>query len=338
MDQTPHPSMVTADHVAARAGVSRWTVARAFKKDASISDKTRSKVMEAAEALGYVPDLMAASLASDRSNLVALLVDDFDNPHKLVMLERLTRILRGEGIDTLLINMLNAEEAPEALLAASQRRVDAAVVIGTQFDEPTLRMALGARRVKQLIIFARASRMPNTTSICCDDVRAMIEITDHVIARGYRRPLFLAGPNTESTRLMRKETFLQRWSECVGGSEPCVVHVQHYNMAEAYSGLLSALAGIRPADLPDVILCENDVLALGAMDAVRQGLGLRIPEDIAITGFDDIPLAGSPQYNLTTYRQPISDMVKALARVLSGPKAVQHDIFLPGSFVARSST
>lgn len=338
MDQTPHPSMVTADHVAVRAGVSRWTVARAFKKDASISQKTRSKVMEAAEALGYVPDLMAASLASDRSNLVALLVDDFDNPHKLVMLERLTRILRGEGIDTLLINMLNAEEAPEALLAASQRRVDAAVVIGTQFDEPTLRMALGARRVKQLIIFARASRMPNTTSICCDDVAAMIEITDHVIARGYRRPLFLAGPNTESTRLMRKETFLQRWHESVGGPEPRVVHVQHYNMAEAYSGLLAELDVSASTVLPDVILCENDVLALGAMDAVRQGLGLRVPQDIAITGFDDIPLAGSPQYNLTTFRQPISDMVRALAAILNSPKVSPQDLFLPGRFIARAST
>lgn len=338
MDQTLPPAFVTADDVAARAGVSRWTVARAFKKDASISDKTRIKVMAAAETLGYVPDLMAASLASDRSNLVALLVDDFDNPHKLVMLERLTRILRGEGIDTLLINMLNAEEGPEALLAASQRRVDAAVVIGTQFDEPTLRMALGARRVKQLIIFARASRMPNTASICCDDVSAMQEITAHVIARGYRRPLFLAGPNTESTRLMRKETFLQHWQAHIGGDEPRVIHVPHYNMAEAYSGLLSELKMLGPEKRPDVILCENDVLALGAMDAIRHGLGLRIPQDIAVTGFDDIPLAGSPQYDLTTFRQPISDMVRALAKLLNAPKTAPQDVFLPGQFVARSST
>ena len=90
-------TVVTADQVAERAGVSRWTVARAFKKDASISSAARARVLQAAEALGYVPDLLASSLASDRSNLVALLVDDFDNPHKLVMLERLTRILRAEG-------------------------------------------------------------------------------------------------------------------------------------------------------------------------------------------------------------------------------------------------
>ncbi|MFQ8433899.1 LacI family DNA-binding transcriptional regulator, partial [Amaricoccus sp. W119] len=119
---------VTADEVAALAGVSRWTVARAFKKDASISAKSRRKVMEAAEQLGYVPDLLAASLASDRSNLVALMLDDFENPHKLVMLERLTRVLTRAGFGVLLVNMLD-DDASTALISASQRRVDASVVI-----------------------------------------------------------------------------------------------------------------------------------------------------------------------------------------------------------------
>ena len=120
------PSAVTADEVADLAGVSRWTVNRAFKRGASISEKNRKKVLEAAERLGYVPDLLAASLGSDRSNLVALLVDDFSNPHKLVMMERLTRILRKNGWDTLLINTLDENDASAALLSASQRRVDAA--------------------------------------------------------------------------------------------------------------------------------------------------------------------------------------------------------------------
>ena len=88
---------VTADDVAIAAGVSRWTVNRAFKKDASISAKSREKVMSAAQALGYIPDLSASALASTRSNLVALLVDDFANPHKLVMMDCLTRALRGRG-------------------------------------------------------------------------------------------------------------------------------------------------------------------------------------------------------------------------------------------------
>lgn len=326
--------LITADDVAARAGVSRWTVARAFKKDAPISAKTRARVMEAAEALGYVPDLAAAALAGERSNLVALLVDDFDNPHKLVMLECLTRVLRGEGIDTLLINMLGGAEGPQALLSASQRRVDAAVVIGTQFDEPTLRAALGARRVRQLIIFARASRLADTVSICCDDVSAMEALVDHVIARGYRKPLFLAGPDTESTRLLRKDMFLRLWVERQGGAAK-VVHVARYAMGVAHEGLLAALKG---QDLPDVVLCETDILALGAMQAIRQGLGLRIPQDIAVTGFDDIPLAADPGFDLTTLRQPMEEMAAALLRILRAPKAENTDVYLPGRLIQRGST
>lgn len=336
-DQHQTNGIVTADDVAAMAGVSRWTVARAFKKEGAISAKSRVLVMAAAERLGYVPDLSAAALASDRSNLVALLVDDFDNPHKLVMLERLTRILREAGYGTLLVNMLGEKDAPEALLTASQRRVDAAVLIGTQFDESMRRTALGARRVKKLVVFARMSSRPDTLSIGCDDVAAMEEVTRHVLAKGYLRPLFLAGPDTESTRLFRKETFLRVWAAERGGPVPAVVHARSYSTADGRHCAITYLQSCPKDQLPDVIICENDVLALGAMDAVRGDLGLSVPSDIAITGFDDIPLASSPTYDLTTYRQPITEMVHALVRRLDAEGNAPQSIVIKGKFVARGS-
>lgn len=336
-DQYQTNQIVTADDVAAMAGVSRWTVARAFKKEGSISAKSRILVMQAAERLGYVPDLSAAALASDRSNLVALLVDDFDNPHKLVMLERLTRILREAGYGTLLVNMLGEKDAPEALLTASQRRVDAAVLIGTQFDESIRRTALGARRVKKLVVFARTSSRPDTLSIGCDDVAAMEEVTRHVLAKGYQRPLFLAGPDTESTRLFRKETFLRVWAAERGSPTPSVIHARSYSTADGRDCAITHLRSCTKDQLPDVIICENDVLALGAMDAVRGDLGLSVPSDIAITGFDDIPLASSPTYDLTTYRQPITAMVHALVRLLETDGSASQSIVIQGKFVARGS-
>lgn len=337
-DDMHNEGIVTADEVAALAGVSRWTVARAFKKEGSISPKSRKRVMEAAEKLGYVPDLSAAALASDRSNLVALLVDDFDNPHKLVMLERLTRILREAGYGTLLVNMLGEHDAPDALLTASQRRVDAAVLIGTQFDESLRRTALGARRVKKVVVFARMGTDPDTLSIGCDDVAAMEEVTRHVLSRGYQKPLFLAGPDTESTRLFRKETFLRIWEAERGGPPPPVIHARSYSPAHGRDCALSYIQTLLPDQRPDVILCENDVLALGAMDAVRGDLRLRVPQDIAITGFDDIPLASSPNYDLTTYRQPITDMVHALVRLLDSDGNAPLRTVLAGKFVPRGST
>jgi len=327
---------VTAEDVAELAGVSRWTVNRAFKKDSSISEKSRKKVREAAEHLGYVPDLLAASLASDRSNLVALLVDDFSNPHKLVMMERLTRILRKNGWDTLLVNTLDEDDASAALLNASQRRVDAAVLIGIQFNDQVIATALGARRVRKLIVFARSSENPNTISICCDDRAAMATIADYVMQGGYRKPLFLAGPQTSSAHLLRKETFLTRWRE-VKGTEPDFTSVDKYDPLLAYEHVSKYLAGMNAEDRPDILVCENDALAMGAVDAIRYELDLRIPEDIAVTGFDDVPQASSPHYKLTTYRQPISAMVEGLVQVLQGdPETTNLNQFY-GHLVVRES-
>lgn len=140
------------------------------------------------------------------------------------------------------------------------------------------------------------------------------------------------------TRLFRKETFLRVWEAERGGPVPPVIHANSYSPTDGRDCALAYLRTLPPDQRPDVILCENDVLALGAMDAVRGDLRLRVPDDIAITGFDDIPLASSPNYNLTTYRQPITDMVHALVRLLDSDGKAPLRTVLPGRFVQRGST
>ncbi len=333
-EQATGSGQITADDVAKVAGVSRWTVTRAFKKDASISPRARAKVLQAAEALGYAPDLQAASLASDRSNLVALVLDDFENPHKLVMLEQLTKSLRRAGYGTLLVNMLDGDDASSALISASQRRVDAAVVIGTRFDDDLLETARASKRVRKLIVFARISRNPETISISCQDDEAMRVIGAHLLERGRTRPVFLAGPDSQSAMLNRKETFLNYWAER-SGAVPPVIHADRYAASSATDAVMRLFTERTGADRPDVVICENDVLALGAMDALRHNLRLRVPEDVAVTGFDDIPLAGSPAYSITTFRQPIPEMAEALVAILDGK--THSDVQIEGVFVARQS-
>jgi Transcriptional regulators len=327
---------ITADDVAIAAGVSRWTVNRAFKKDASISPKTRDKVMKAAQELGYVPDLRAVALASDRSNLVALLIDDFTNPHKLVMLERLTRVLRSRGWDTLLVNTLNREDAGPALLNASQRRVDATILIGIQFDDEVLEAAHGARRFKKLIIFARTSQNPDTISIAVDDEAATREIAQYVMDRGYKKPLYLAGPRTVSAHLRRKETFIDVWRGQFG-VEPEAVSVAAYDPILASEVLAETLGKRSRDDYPDIVVCENDALAMGCIDILRHRFRLRIPEDIAVIGFDDVPQAESPNYRLTTYRQPLTEMANYLVDVLESVETSELNRTFIGRLVPRES-
>lgn len=326
----------TADDVAALAGVSRWTVNRAFKKDASISTKSREKVMKAAETLGYVPDLLAASLAADRTNLVALLVDDFANPHKLVIIERLTRILREAGYDTLLVNTGDGENTSAALLNASQRRVDAAVLIGVSFNDKSLKTALGARRVKKLIVFARLSSNENTISLCCDDPAAISTLTEHVLAGGYKSPLFVAGPQTSSAHLQRKETFLSRW-EAATGHRPGFVAAERYDPKMAYAVVVEFIKNTPAEQRPDILVCENDALAMGAIDAIKYEFGMSVPNDIAVTGFDDVPQAAGPQYELTTYRQPLTQMANTLVDLLEGKTDASEIVAFTGHLVPRKS-
>lgn len=336
MSDKPLPENVTADDVAAAAGVSRWTVNRAFKKEASISPATREKVMNAARALGYLPDLRAAALASTRSNLVALLIDDFANPHKLVMLERLTRALRSRGWDMLLVNTLDREDTEPALMNASQRRVDATILIGIQFDDDVLTAAHSARRFKKLIIFARTSANPDTISIAVDDIAATREIAQYVMDRGYRKPLYLAGPRTVSAHLMRKETFIEVWKNHFG-VEPASVPVASYDSVLASEVVTETLRARDPSDYPDIIVCENDALALGTIDTIRHEFGLRVPDDIAVIGFDDVPQAASPNYRLTTYRQPLTDMANYLVDVLESSESTIRDRTFRGNLVIRES-
>lgn len=327
---------VTAENVAELAGVSRWTVNRAFRQDGSISEKSRKKVLEAAEHLGYAPDLLAASLASSRSNLVSLLVDDFNNPYKLLMMEQLTRGLRAHGLTTLLINTTDSDDASVALLHASQRRVEAAVLIGSRFDDNLLNAAMGAKRLKKLIVFGRYSANQHTLSICCDDVSAMTQMTRYVHDQGYRKPLFIAGPQTPSAHLLRKETFLNHWRQ-LDNSEPGLLVVNVYDPQIAYSKVTEYLRSIDQQAWPDVLVCENDALAVGASDAVKHELKLTVPTDIAVTGFDDAPIASNPNYLLTTYRQPIAEMADVLGELLVSGESTGELTRFNGQLIARKS-
>ena len=327
---------ITADDVAQLAGVSRWTVHRAFKKDASISAKSRDKVMEAAKTLGYVPDLLAVSLASDRSGLVAILVDDFANPQQTINLDKLSTAIRGAGWHTLVINTNDEDDAAAGLLEASQHRVDAAVMVGARFDDELLAAALGAQRVRRLIIFGRKSHNPNTVSVCCDDVQAMTEVTDYVLSRGYRRPLFLAGPPALSVHLLRKEAFCARWLAKTGQASD-VLGCGTFDPEHAYTSVVNHLKALPRDQYPDVMVCENDALAMGAMDGMRYELGLRVPEDIAVTGFDDSTFARNGNYDLTTYQQPNDIMAEAVVKALRGANEPAQFDKLSGQLVIRSS-
>ncbi|WP_210527612.1 LacI family DNA-binding transcriptional regulator [Rubellimicrobium arenae] len=322
---------VTSADVARAAGVSKWTVIRAFDPAAPIAEMTRTKVLAAAAQLDYRPNLLARSLATQRTHLVAILVDDFENPYKLPTLAHLTAALQREGMLGILININDSFDHFAAITDARSRQVDAIVLFGTVF-RPEIVARAGST---PCFVLARESTIPGVTSVYTDPVPAMRALGEHLHGRGVRRPAFLRGPRTQSTALGRCREFVSFWAE--QGVQVPVINAGVYDResaAEAVHRWLPTVPGVPGCD---ALACENDILALGALDALRYRLGLRVPQDIAVVGFDDIDLAAAPSFDLTTYRQPFRDMVEALVQMLTGKRPAET-LRLTGDLVLRGSS
>jgi len=325
----------TAKEVAEAAGVSKWTVIRAFTPGASITDASRQKVLQAAETLNYSPNLLARSLATNTTHQVAVFVDDFANPHKLPVLELLSERLQAEGLLTVLININRHFDHVHALINAGQRQFDAVILFGTAFREETL----GDRGLEPgfppMFVLARGSQIPGVPAIACDAERALGEIVDYLFDKGYRRPGFMTGARTLSTALGRRHHYANFWRR--KGIEGVVELAAGRYSAEAGAEAARAyLNSSSPASRIDVLMCENDILALGAMDVVRSEFGLRVPEDLAVVGFDNIEPGGFPAYGLTSYEQPNEKMVDIMVAMITGKRAAKM-MLLPGRLVPRSS-
>jgi LacI family transcriptional regulator len=327
----------TANEVATLAGVSKWTVIRAFTPGASIADGSRQKVLAAAKKLHYSPNLLARSLATNLTHQVAILVDDFTNPHKLPFLELLTAALQAEGRAATLVNIASGYDHVSAMMNAEQRQVDAIILFGTGFREDMLHDKRFSKAFPDLYVLARDSQTELVTAINCDTEKAMLEICNHLSNGGYQFPCFMSGPKTLSTALGRRQYFMEFWSKKLGRQIP-EIEAGRYSASTASSAMREFLQRCRQGGTKiDLVMCENDILACGAKDVIVGELGMRVPGDIAIVGFDDIELAAAPPYQITTYQQPLEDMVAAIVQMILG-KREKRPINFPGKLIVRNST
>jgi LacI family transcriptional regulator len=327
---------VTAADVARMAGVSKWTVIRAFEPDASISNGSRKRVREAADVLGYRPNLLARSLATRKTNQIAVLVDDFSNPHKLPVLEALSLGLQAEGMVLMLININRSFDQIEALIHANQRQVDGIVLFANSLQDAILEEARAGKIKTPLIILARESTIESIPSVTADAASSIEEIGSHLVDRGYRRPGFMTGPAAQGSLVSRRRYFKEFWQRKSVENIP-LMHAGGYDRHLGESALRKYLLETPRERRIDVLMCENDVLAFGALDVARSEFGLRVPQDIAVVGYDGIDLSGSLTYDLTTYEQPIAEMVDRTIGMLIG--RIEHaSINLKGKLIVRGST
>jgi len=332
-DRPTQTKKVTAKDVAERAGVSKWTVSRAFTEGASIAPDVKKLIRETAADMGYTPNLLARSLSTRSTQLIALVVDEMGNPNQLRTLNETTRQLQAKGYSTLLLNISPEYSPATALRLADQFQVDGIIFLGTTLKHELIQFAQQVKHIP-LVVILRNSGEADIPYVSTDGYSAGAEIADLYLAQGYSRIGYMVGPLSERTELRRMEGFRDRLKEN-GVALSTVMEAAHYRREDGMQALLRYLEATPRANRLEAIFCENDILALGAIDALVLS---NAQNKIAIVGFDDIELANAPSYQLTTFRQPIEYLVgEAIRRVVDEDRDELPSLMAPGTLVIRNS-
>ncbi|CUA97115.1 substrate-binding domain-containing protein [Pannonibacter indicus] len=301
---------VSAKMVAERAGVSRSAVSRTFTDGASVSEETRRKVMEAAEALGYHVNHLARQLR-ERSNIVCLIVSDMTTPVRAGMLESLTRKLQAAGKITMVINTeSNEESVGRALKLTLHYRADATVVLSGTPSSSLVHTALA--NGQQVVLINRDDGLHGAQNVGVDNGMAAKEALFLLRRAGCRRIGLLTSQARTPSLLARERCFTAAASAC-----NLDVTVFEAGPTGYRSGYEAARRVFARSVSPDGVFCVTDLLALGFMDGARQEFGLKIPEDLCVIGFDNIEQAGWEAYQLTTFEQPLDRMAAHVVDLLT---------------------
>ncbi|NWD04162.1 LacI family DNA-binding transcriptional regulator [Pseudomonas gingeri] len=332
-DQFRHP--ITAHDVARLAGVSQSAVSRTFTKGASVSAKTRQKVEEAASTLGYRPNQWARSLIKRRSNLIGVVAPSMENPFYSAVLEALSAAFEELGYRVLLFSTANHEDCDPILEEILGYRVEALVLVSASLSSRF------AQECKQtglpVVLVNRRNDSCSVSSVTSDNAQGSLEIAQFLVAGNHRQLAYIAGKESSSTSRDREIAFIGEL-ERLGHPMP-QREIGHYTFNGAMSATRRLLSGANP---PDGIFCANDIMALAAINVAREEFGLALGRDISIIGFDDISIATWPTFSLTTYVQPVSEMVNRAVGIicaqLENPDTPAIQVVVRGQLIVRKSS
>ncbi len=304
----------SAKDVAELAGVSRAAVSRCFTPGASISPETRARILRAADTLGYQVNRLASGLIRNESGIVALIGAEVATPYRGQLLAALTAALQRAGKVALVINTDRSDESVErALRHAISYRTDAAIFLSGM---PARSLAETCQRNgMRLVLINRDGGHPGSLLVRLSDEQAGRRAVAVLRAAGCKRLALASSLNGTPSLVGREKGFLAAIREAgIDGCEARLGATSYETGLELGMSLLS-----RP-DRPDGIFCTTDLMACGVMDAARWRLGLRVPDDLSVISFDDIPQAGWEGYDLTTFQQPVEEIAaQSLDWLLSSP-------------------
>ena len=332
----------TLKDVAEAVGVHVSTASRALhpKTRHLITDELAERILAAARVLEYRPNSIAYSLRTRRSMTVGVLVPDITNPIFPPIVRGLEDVLVPRGYATLVVNTDSDPEKEATYIHMLQGRgVDGLVIASAERRDSALAKVLDDRL--PLVAVNRKSEQPNLWAVVNDEETGINLLVDHLVGLGHRRIAHIAGPQNLSTGFLRRKAFLARIAALgLEWDDRRMVHVDRYSEEEGARGadlLLKRAAGVT------AIMAANDLLALGALRSLRDH-GLKCPEDVSVTGYNDMPFVDRLSPPLTTvriqsYESGRHAALMILKQIETPAENRQSDIeVLPVELVVRGST
>ncbi|WP_084958077.1 LacI family DNA-binding transcriptional regulator [Thermoactinospora rubra] len=324
--------------VAARAGVSPGTVSNVLNRPEKVSAATRARVEQAIRELGFVRHGSASTLRAGHSRTIGLSVIDIGNPFFTDVAAGVEEVASERGYAVILGNSSGARAKEERnLLVFAEQRVRG-VLITPSDDDPARLEALKERGINVVLVDHPAER-PDQCAVAVNDVAGGSLAVTHLLRCGAERIAYVTGP--PSIRQCRERRLGAERALAAAGLDPAEA------LEEVPMATMTARSGQQAADkllhrLPDAVFCANDLLALGVLRGLLQA-GVRVPEDVALIGYDDIDFASASTVSLTSIRQPTQQLGRVAAELLldecdhPGTHAHQQIMFQP-ELVVREST
>jgi len=301
---------VTSSEVAKLAGVSQSAVSRVFTPGASSSKKTNELVRKAAAELGYRPNVLARSLITGKSRIIGLVVAYLDNYFYPEALELLSSALQKKGYHVLVFMAAktagNIDDIVDEIL---DYQVDGIIAASVAMSSD-LASRCGSAGVP-VVLFNRTQDDKRLSAVTSDNILGGKKVAEFLIAAGYKKIGYISGWEGASTQRDREKGFEEEMSR--NGLSVFSREVGNFNSDEARQ---AARRMFTAEETPDAVFVANDDMAFAVMDVIRFELGLKIPGDVSVVGYDDVPVASWPAYNLTTVRQPANRMVAETVSIL----------------------
>ncbi len=324
----------TIGDVALLAGVSRSAVSRTFTEGASASPKTATRVREAAIAIGYRPNLVARSLSTRRSHIVAIAISRLDNSFHADLLQGLGYGLNAIGYRTMLFLLDRRGDEDPPIDEVLRHQVDAIILCTARLSSS---FAAECRRAGvPVLLLNRLAEASGVAAVTGDNMAGGQRVAAFLAAGGHRRPAFIAGSEDASTSREREAGFAAGLH--AAGLPAALRGLGLFDPASAAVATRALLA--RP-DPPDAIFCANDHMAFAAIDVARREFGAEIGRTLSVVGFDGSRPATWSGIDLTSFEQPPAAMADAgvamLGRLLANdPPAAPH-VVIPGELAVRAS-